>query len=305
MKRKVLFIGVLLLVLVAVLVAGAKLRGRTEDAGKLQVTASFYPLAEFTRQIGGDKVAVTTLVAPGVEPHDYEPKPQDLTRLYHSALLVYNGAGFEHWVNSLKDGLRSHEVIMVDTSKDVSLIATQNDAESPTDPHVWLDPLRAEQQAHSIAAALITADPAHKKYYEARENALVAKFSELDVAYREGLATCRIRKLVTSHQAFGYIADRYQLTVQSLSGLSPDEEPSPQKLAEIAQFVKTEDIHYIFFESLVSPKLATTIANETGAQTLVFDPIEGVTQEAAASGTDYFSIQKDNLQNLRRALDCK
>lgn len=276
-----------------------------KDNDKVTVTASFYPMAEFARQVGGEKVAVTTLTGPGVEPHDYDPRPQDISRLYRSDVFVYNGAGLEHWADRIKDEASHHGVEVVRASDGVKLLPSTNDASSPADPHIWLDPVRAQQQVRHIADGLRRVDPNHAEYYQARAQAYIAKLRALDSAFQSGLSTCDTRDVVTSHQAFGYVAQRYNLNLTSISGLSPDNEPSPQKLAEVAQFVKDNHVRYIFFETLVSPKLADTIAQETGAKTLVFNPIEGLTEKEMQQGQNYLSIQKENLQNLRLALNCK
>lgn len=302
MKKKLFIIAC-----VALLVLGGAfiVTRNTSSSATLKVTASFYPLAEFTKQIGGDKITVETLVGQGVEPHDYEPKPQQLARLYESKMLIYNGVGFEHWIDSLKGELASKHVQMVDTSRGITLLPALEEGESPDDPHIWLDPVRAQQQVRTIADALSEADPANADYYKAGSLTVIARLQELDRMYTSGLANCSSRTIVTSHLAFGYIANRYNLQLYSLSGLSPDEEPSPQKMAELTNVVKEQKVAYIFFETLASPKLADALAKEAGVKTVVFNPIEGVSDAEAREGKDYFSLQQGNLQNLRLALDCK
>ena len=303
MKRRILLIIVVVLLLAFGVWA---LFARKESEGdKVKVTASFYPMAEFTRQIGGQYVEVQTLVGPGVEPHDFDPRPQDLTGLYRSKLFVYNGAGLEHWADRIQGDVSKRGIEVVRTSDGIKTLPTEDQSEGPTDPHIWLDPIRASQQVDAILAGLKKTDPAHTSYFEQRASAYKAALSALDQAYQAGLATCTSREIITSHTAFRYVADRYRLHLTSLTGLSPDEEPSPQKLADVATFVREHNIKYIFFETLVSPKLAQTISRETGAKTLVFNPIEGLTKEEMQQGKDYMSIQKENLQNLRLALDCK
>ncbi|MHB1464867.1 MAG: metal ABC transporter solute-binding protein, Zn/Mn family, partial [Thermoleophilia bacterium] len=175
---------------------------------------------------------------------------------------------------------------------------------SAYDPHVWLDPVLAQREVDNIRDGLIRADPKDRSVYEQNAAAYNQKLAGLDGAFRSGLASCARRDIVTSHQAFTYLGKRYGLDVMAISGLSPDEEPPPQKLAEVAQFARQHNIHYIFFERLVNPKLSQTIATEVGAQTLVFDPLEGLTQQEAGRGEDYLSVQRENLANLRRAMEC-
>jgi zinc transport system substrate-binding protein len=176
---------------------------------------------------------------------------------------------------------------------------------SGTDPHYWLDPVLAKQVVEQIRDGLLRADPINAPYYSRRADDYMVKLNDLNRDIQTGLETCAQHTIVTSHDAFGYFAERYHLTVTSIAGISPDQEPSPAKLAELTTLIKNEGIHYIFFEKLVSPRLAETLAHETGAQTAVFDTIEGVTNEDQQKGKDYLSIQRDNLASLRSSLSCQ
>ena len=299
----------LMIVVLAVLVAGVAIAVRRTTAPKgpqLAVTASFYPMAEFARQVGGDKITVTTLVKPGLEPHDYDPSPRDVAAIYNSKVLVYNGAGLEKWEGKLDADLRQHGVITVDASNGLTLKPAQTDSsEGAFDPHVWMAPQLAIPEVTNIKEALIQADPANQATYEANARGYIKQLQVLDGKFKKGLAACTSRSIVTSHQAFAYLTADYNLNALSISGLSPDDEPSPQKLAQVANFVHQNDVHYIFFEALVSPKLSQTIANETGAQTIAFNPLEGLTNAQLNSGQNYLTVQESNLQALRTALDCR
>jgi zinc transport system substrate-binding protein len=276
----------------------AAARGTAPPAsGKLRVAATLYPVAEFARQVGGDRVAVTTLVRPGVEPHDYDPSPTDIAGVYQSKLFVYNGGGIERWADRLTGDLHTHGVVTVE--------AGQGLFSPPDDPHIWLDPVRAGHQVDRIAAALSLADPAGAGTYHANAAAYKAQLAELDAQFRAGLATCSRHTIITAHDAFNYLAGRYGLANVSIAGLSPDEEPSPQALAQVTQAARTADVQYVFFEALASPKLADTLAREAGAQTLVLNPLEGLTADQTAHGDNYLSVQRQNINNLRIALDCK
>jgi len=277
-------------------------------ASLLEVTTSFYPLADFAQQIGQQKVTVHNLTPAGAEPHDFEPSPQDLVTLQKSKLFIYNGAGLEHWLDKVTSEPQKNQV-KVEASKNIDLLhSSEEDSQttnSAPDPHVWMDPVLASKQVENIKNGYLAADPANAAYYEQNAINYQKQLADLDTSFREGLADCQVRDIVTSHNAFQYLARRYQLTVASLSGLSPDEEPSPQKMVEVAQFVKKNHVRYIFFESLISPKLAETIAHETGAQTLSFNPLEGLSSNEIAQGKNYISVQKENLTALRTALGCK
>lgn len=286
----------------------AALTSQSQTTSKLQVEATFYPLAEFARQVGGDFVEVSTLVPAGSEPHDFEPSTQDIARIHQSKVLIYNGADFELWLYKILPDLQKDRVITVNSSQRVPLLSadvTLGERSMTVDPHVWLDPVYAQQQVRAIETAFIFADPDHEKEYKQNTDKYLAELEELNQEFKHGLAICQSNTVVTSHAAFAYIAQEYNLQMIPIAGLSPDEEPSPQRLAQIAQQVKAKKIKYIFFESMVSPVLAQTMATETGAKTLVFNPLEGLTQEQINSGEGYTSIQRENLKNLRIALSCQ
>ncbi|HYB41086.1 MAG TPA: metal ABC transporter substrate-binding protein [Candidatus Methylomirabilis sp.] len=275
------------------------------------VVTSFYPLYDFTRQIAGKSAEVVELVPPGVEPHDWEPSPRDLTRIREARLFIYNGAGLEPWVDRLSLDGRSEAPSMVRASEGLPLLVAQmppgtpEQASIPSDPHVWLDPVLAQSIVETIRAALEKADPANSARYGDGARALTARLQTLDQAYATGLADCARREIVTSHAAFGYLARRYGLTVVPVMGLAPESEPTPARLAAIARFAREHKVKYIFFETLVGPRLAETLAREIGAQPLVFNPIEGLTRDEQAAGKDYVALMEDNLANLRTALECK
>lgn len=270
----------------------------------IPVTVSFYPLYYFTSQIGGSLVNITNLTPAGAEPHDYEPNAQDIAQLQKSKLLIVNG-NLEPWFDKVKGNFDGeHPKILEVGAGLTTLSSTENGVKIP-DPHIWLDPVLTQLVVKNITKSLIDVDPDHKQEYTKNSQELLKKLAELNQEYTTGLSNCKQKNVVTSHQAFSYIAARYSLIQVSIAGLSPDQEPSPAELAKVAEFVKTHHIKYIFFESLISSRLADTIAQETGAQTLVFDPIEGVSAADQSAGKDYFSIQRQNLSNLRIALECQ
>lgn len=264
---------------------------------KIKVVTSVYPLGDFAHNVGRDLVAVVVITPPGAEPHDYEPTPQDIAQIYSADLFILNGNGVDAWAEKIKEDLVAHGVHVLTMS---GLRATP----SLTDPHAWLDPLNAQQETVAIADRLRTIDPPHALIYTQNQNIFKAQLAELDQRYQISLAQCANRLIVTSHNAFAYLAKRYNLTQLYIAGISPDEEPSPQTIAAVAQTARARNIHYIFFETLVSPKLAQTIAAEIGAQTLVLNPIEGLTADEINAGKNYISVMDDNLQNLKIALDC-
>jgi zinc transport system substrate-binding protein len=306
-------------VLVIALAAGIFFAANQDDVGhkggKLSVATTFYPLYEFTKQVGGDKVSVINITPAGAEPHDYEPPAKALVAASKADVFVYNGGTFEPWTEKF---VKDYKNTTVKASNGIRLAAgethdhddeqaedAEHDHEDAKDPHFWLDPVLAQHVIVNIREGLSKADPGNKAYYQQRAEEYISKLKQLDQEYATGLQSCRLHTIVASHGAFSYVASRYGFTVEAITGLSPETEPSASRLAELTEHVKEEGISHIFFEHLVSTRLADTIAQETGAQTLVLDPIEGLTNEAQKDGKDYLSIQRENLRNLRTALACK
>jgi zinc transport system substrate-binding protein len=278
-------------------------RGSKIDPSKQSVVVTFYPLYEFTKQVGGEAVEVVNLTPAGSEPHNFDPLPNDIATLGRSKLFIYNGAGLDTWVERVIPDLEKRNVSTLDMSKVVPLknVAGQNSS----DPHFWLDPVIAQQEVSVISKRLQQIDPYNSDLYETNAARYIEDLKTLQTEFESTLKTCNTRNIVASHDAYGYFARRYNLQVIPIAGLSPEEEPSPARLAEIVKFVRDNAISYIFFESLVSPKLSETIATETGAKTLVFNPIEGLTPDDIEMGQNYITLQRDNLSNLKIALECQ
>ncbi len=284
-----------------VVLVGAGCQRSSPPAGKPLVVVTFYPVYEFTRQVAGDRAEVVSLVPPGVEPHDWEPSPQDVVQAQRARLFVYNGAGFEPWAGRLLTDIAGKSTLAVETTKGLDLLRAASQA---IDPHVWLDPVLAQSQVEAIRAGLEQADPPNRAVYAEHARAFVSRLRALDEAFAAGLGNCARREVVTSHAAFGYLTRRYRLTQISVAGLAPESEPSPADLAAIVDIGRRLRVKYVFFETLVSPRLAETLARELGAKTLVLNPIEGLTKEEAAAGKGYLDLMRTNLESLRIGLDC-
>lgn len=258
------------------------------DDGKVHVVASFYPFEFVVAQVGGDRVDVLNLTKPGAEPHDLELTPHQVGAVTEAALVVYE-KGFQPAVDDAVSQNAAARALEV-----TSVVPLTN-----SDPHIWLDPTRLATVADAVAARLGSIDPAGTAAYRANAARLGAELAALDAAFRTGLASCRVTSFVTSHEAFGYLAQRYGLQQIAISGLSPEAEPSPARLAEVATIARDEHLTTIFYERLVSPKTSETIANEVGLKTQVLDPIEGVT------GSDtYLTVMRRNLAALQEANSC-
>ncbi|MEW9548059.1 metal ABC transporter substrate-binding protein [Nonomuraea sp. NPDC050783] len=288
--------------LLGVTACGSGPAGAGEAAdGKPEVVAAFYPLQWLTEQVGGSDVQVTGLTAPGVEPHDLELGIQQVGDLREAALTVYV-KGVQPAVDDAVDQEKSFDAATAVTT----LPAGEHEEEEGDghgheevgyDPHLWLDPSRMATVATRLGERLAATDPAHAQAYQDRAARTAASLTALDQEFTKGLATCRSRTLVTAHEAFGYLADRYKLKQVGIT-LDPETEPSPARLSEVAKLAKAEGVTTIFTEALVSPKVAEVLANEVGARTAVLDPLE-----SKPSG-DYASAMRDNLRTLQTALGC-
>jgi zinc transport system substrate-binding protein len=286
---------------------------------KLQIYTSFYPLYFFTQAITGEQAQVTNLTQAGVEPHDFEPSTQDLLKLSQADLVIGNGLNFETWLEKFKENIPQEKLLLASHNITEELLEINRVAEAEnhqeqvdhddthvgTDPHVWLDPTLAAIQVQEISDKLQVIDPNNALIYQSNTKNILDKLESLDQAFQQGLLNCAQTHIVTTHQAFAYLAKRYNFEQLSILGLNPDEEPSPAAIVKLIQLVKDYGITHIFFETNLSPKLAETIAQEVGASTLVFHPLENLTIAEQQAGDDYFSIQTRNLSNLRQALHCQ
>jgi zinc transport system substrate-binding protein len=277
--------------------------GPAASSGKMQVVASFYPIAEAAQEVGSGFVAVTDLTAPGVEPHDLELTPRELQDIAQADVVLYLGGGFQP---AVKDAMGEARGVAVDVGARIHRLPAPPGSEAglTSDPHVWLDPVLYRQIVGVVASALSKADPSKRQTFERNAGAFEARISALDAAYRSGLAGCARDVIVTSHAAFGYLAQRYGLRQESISGLSPDAEPTPQHLAQLKAIVQRDGVTTIFTEELTSPKVADTLAQETGATTEVLSPLESLTPQEVAAGQDYLSVMRSNLTKLEAALGC-
>lgn len=259
--------------------------GGEPDRSRPQVVAGFYPLAYAAEQIGGGAIEVTNLTPPGAEPHDLELSVRDAERIRSADFVLYLGEGFQP---ALEESAAASE------GRALDLLSTQTGLR-PGDPHIWLDPLRYADVVEEVGKALGRPGPAAD---------LAARLRALDGELERGLAECSRRELVTSHDAFGYLAARYGLEQIAITGISPEAEPSPRDLERVSRLARERGATTIFFETLVSPEVARTVAREVGAETAVLDPLEGLSDEDLARGADYFSVMRANLRALQEGLGC-
>lgn len=303
----------------------------TTDAGgvggeQLTVVASFYPLEYVVERVAGEHVEVVTLTSPGVDPHDLELSPGDVATVKEADLLVYS-SGLQTAVDDAVDSQAADHAFDVNEAADLVATGGAGDEEEADhhdeagdtheddphaeedghdhgdeDPHFWLDTERYGAVTTAVADRLATLDPANAATYQANADALIAELTALDEDFATGLADCERREVVTTHEAFGYLTDKYDLEQMAITGLSPESEPTPARLAEITELVREHAVTTVYSEVLLGPAIAETIATETGATVLLLDPVEGITE--ASAGSDYVEVMRANLEALRAGQGC-
>jgi zinc transport system substrate-binding protein len=276
--------------------------GSVEGAatGKPVIVATFFPLAQATQAVVGDTATVISLVPAGSEPHDYEPTPSDAANLERARAFVTLGVEFAPFEDQLAS---STQATVVRAGANISVLGGFQEEGSNAigvDPHIWNSPKNMMVMTHNIADQLAVVDPAQATSYHANAEAYVQVLTQLDQEFAQGLANCTKHTVIVNHQAFAYLGRDYNFTQVAISGFSPDSEPTPNQIKKLVDTARAENITYILTESLVDPRTADTIAQETGATTLVLDPLEGTKDPNAT----YVSIMRDNLKVLRTALDC-
>ncbi|MFD3336882.1 metal ABC transporter substrate-binding protein [Streptomyces sp. NPDC058700] len=298
------------------------------SGGKLDVVASFYPMQYLAEQIGGGHVAVNTLTKPGVEPHDLELKPKQIGELGEADVVLYlkgiqpavdeaiAQAGVENTVDAATltkleahgtgaghEGHAHEEHAHEGEEHAAGEEGHDHASEAGADPHVWLDPVKYAEVAKGVGSALEKADPDHAADYRKNADALVKKLGDLDTAFETGLKNTATKTFITTHSAFGYLAERYGLDQEGISGVDPESEPSPARIKELQDIAKQDKVTTVFFETLASDRTARTLASDTGLKTDVLDPLEGITD--TSKGDDYIEVMRSNLAALQKALGAK
>ncbi len=289
----------------------------TAGQKKLKVVATLFPLYDFARQVGREKIEVNLLLPPGVEAHAFEPRPADIKRIQDSDIFLFTNKLMEPWVGGLLKGIDTRSLTIVDTSKGITLLQRSSkhgdeerahaDESGNADPHIWLDLSNAMRMVDMIASQFIVKDPRDKDFYAKNADEYKKKLEELDKKYKNTLSYCRNRVIVhAGHFAFGYLTKRYGITyVSAYKGFSPDAEPTPRRLVEITKNVRKYGVNYIYYEELAAPRVAEVIANETGCGLLLLHGAHNVTREEMESGVTFISLMEKNLENLKAGLQCQ
>lgn len=310
----IVFFGIIMLGIVGFFLYSRK---TTAPSDKITVVTTLFPMYDFAKQIGGDNVSVSLLLPPGVEPHSFEPKPSDVAKINSADIFVYTGEFMEPWAHDILESVNK-TVTVVDASSGISLMKEEEDEHEEdheegdphdhhgVDPHIWLDFDNAKIMAANIAGALEKADPQHAQDYQQRLKEYQENLDALDAKYKQTLATCKTNMIVYGgHYAFGYLAKRYGLSYVSAQGLSPDAEPSASDLIELVEQIKKNGVTAVFYEELSSPKIAETIARETNAALFLLNGTHNLAKEDFEKGVSYMSLMEQNLENLKKGLQCE
>ncbi|MEG0284718.1 MULTISPECIES: metal ABC transporter substrate-binding protein [Vagococcus] len=311
--KNIFKIMAMMLVLIGVSACG-KQEAESND-GKLEIVTSFYPMYEFTKQVTKDKANVSMLIDGGVETHDYEPSAKDMAKIQNADVFIYNSNEMETWVEAVLKNIDTSKVKVIEASKGIELLGGEEEQADHDDhdhedghshvydPHVWLDPVLAKKEVETISEGIMSVDKENSDYYKKNTEDYGNQLTELHESYVSTLKDAKNRKFVTQHTAFSYLAHEYDLEQVAISGLSPDQEPTPKELKGIQDLVKDENIQVIYTESSASEKIAKTISDATGAKLAVLNPMESVSKENRQKGEDYISIMKANLEALSLSIN--
>lgn len=278
-----------------------------KEADKLQVVTSFYPMYDFAKKVTGDKAEVTVLTEAGVEPHDYEPSAKDLAKIQNADVFIYNSNEMETWVRDVLASIDTKKVKVIEASQGIDLMKATEEHEHEgddshdhqLDPHVWLDPVLAKKEVETITKGLVEVDTPNKDIYEKNSTDFTQKLNKLNEAYVDATKDATQKTFVTQHTAFSYLAKQYGLKQVAISGISPDQEPTPKELKNIEDLVKKDNIKVIYTESSASSKVAETITSATGATLSELNPLESLTKKEMDGGEDYLSVMYTNLEHLK------
>lgn len=327
-------IPVLILILITIFIFASCQKKAQQPAKveKIKVITTLFPLYDFAKNIGQDKADVVLLLPPGVEPHSFEPKPEDIVRINKADLFVYAGKYMEPWAADILKGLDNKNLIVVDSSHGISLMEEkgehahghkhehkeahghkeghkhphQEGHQHEMDPHFWLDFGHAQKMVDHILEGFVKKDPSHKEFYSKNTEPYKLKLNDLDLKFKEVLSRCKKKVLVhAGHFTFGYLAKRYGLEYVSAYGFSPDEEPSPKKMVELTKTLKKHGLRHLYYEELITPRVAETLAKETGASLLMLHGAHNLTKDEFEKGVTFISLMEENLKSLEVGLQCQ
>ena len=301
------------------------------QGGQVKVITTLFPLYDFARAIGQDRVEVSLLLPPGVEAHSFEPKPSDIVRISGADLFIFTGKFMEPWVEAVLKGVTNPKLKVVDASVGIPLLTEESEAHehegddqhgesgkhgekerghghhghADADPHIWVDLGNAATMVDTIAAGLIEVDPAHRDLFARNAEEYKKKLAALDARFRNELSRCAKREFIEGgHSAFGYLARRYNLTYIPALGFNPESQPSPRQLMALSKQIREHGLKYVYYEELIEPRVAETLARETGTALLMLHGAHNVSKEELERGVTFLAVMEQNLANLKVGLQC-
>ncbi|MBU4304284.1 MAG: zinc ABC transporter substrate-binding protein [Candidatus Omnitrophica bacterium] len=290
-----------------------------EAGGRVEVVTTLFPIYDFTKQVGKDKVNVSLLLPPGVEAHTFEPKPADIVRINKADIFIYTGRYMEPWVEGILKGVFNKNFAVIDASKGIELAGGEDDEDAAgakeaehhhhhggKDPHIWLDLGNAQMMVDTIAAALAQKDPGNRGFYLNNAKEYKVKLAGLDSRFKSTLSTVKHKTLIhAGHFTFGYFARRYGLGyVSPYEGFSPNAEPTPRAIARLIDMLRQSGMRYVYHEELLDPKVGRTISQETGAKLELLHGAHNVSKDELNRGVTFLEIMEENLKKLKTGLEC-
>lgn len=312
--KKILFaVGVITIIVLGIYAVSNIAQKSKNNSQKITIVTTLFPLYDFAKNIGQDKVEVSLLLPPGVGPHGFEPKPSDIVKINESNLFIYTGKFMEPWAEDIIKGSSNKNLKIVDSSSGIAVMKEEKHEDEhadehedeEVDPHIWLDFDNSKIMIDNIVKALIEKDPANAVFYQKSAADYKTKLAQLDNQYRSALSKCENKEIVYGgHYAFGYLSKRYGLAYESAYGISPDSEPSAQNLIKLVEQIRKERIKFVFAEGLLNPRVAETLAKETGSGILYLNPAGNLSKEDFEKNVSFLSIMEENLANLKTGLQC-
>ncbi|MGG1688434.1 metal ABC transporter substrate-binding protein [Pseudalkalibacillus sp. NRS-1564] len=312
MNNRFFKLALLLSISTFILVACGQDESDSKTDGKLTIYTTLYPLEYFAERIGGEDVTAESIIPPGSDAHSFEPTTRTMAELAEADLFIYNGAGMEGFADAAQDTLSNEDVMVLESAKDIHLDESEEEHEEHEEhadhdhgdmnPHIWIDPILAIEQAENIKDALITLDPDQKETFETNFNSLQEELLALDQSFQEMADRAAKKEFLISHDAYSYWESRYGLEQLSVSGLSPSQEPTQKQLEEIIETAKSHNLKYMLFEQNATPKPAKAVQKELGLNTLRIHNLSVLTEEDIENNETYFTLMKKNIQTLQKAL---
>lgn len=310
MKKIIFIIDIIAVIGIGMFAFINQSQNQKTESSKLKVVTTLFPLYDMAKNIGGDKADVSLLLPPGVEAHTFEPKPSDIVKINEADIFIYTGKFMEPWAEDIIKSVTNKSLIVVDASKNTKMIpGVFHDEDEPAgslDPHIWLDFDNAKIIAGNIKQAFVFKNSKDTELFEESFKDYSEKLTQLDDNYESTLSTCQSKEIVYGgHYAFGYLATRYGLQYFVAQGVSPDSEPTVNDLVSLVDQIKKDNIKYVFYEELTSPKIAETIARETNAKMLLLNAAHNITKDQFERGDTFIGILKTDLENIKIGLNCQ